>query len=377
MGTNQHLVRSVLAIMKQGGVALDSQTSIMPDPILVGRNEEKLKKLAEEYSVKKWSTDLESCLADPYYKIYFDAQATSLRPDALRLAAKAGKDIYCEKPIADNLQESLDVARDVMATGVKNGVVQDKLWLPGLIKLKRKIDEGFFGRIFSIKGEFGYWVFDGKKVPAQRPSWNYRKEDGGGLVVDMLCHFRYVIDNLFGEIESVSCTTDTQIKERLDENGKPYVCTADDAAFATFQLKNGAICQINSSWNTRVKRDDLFTLQVDGTKASAVAGLTKCWVQTGENTPRFIWNPDEDDGTIYDSGWEEIYKEESFENAFKIQWELFLKHVCNNEEFRWNLAEGSKGIQLAERALESNQNRAWVDLENIEDLLSVSKAQLS
>jgi pterin-4a-carbinolamine dehydratase len=172
-------------------------------------------------------------------------------------------------------------------------VVQDKLFLPGLVKLKNLIDCGFFGELLSVRGEFGYWVFTGHDAIApQRPSWNYRKEDGGGIIVDMLYHWRYVLDNLFGEVQAVSCLGATHIKERIDESGNPYVCTADDAAYATFQLKNGVVAQFNSSWTVRVRRDDLLTLQVDGTKGSAVAGLRDCVIQPYGATPRPVWNPD-------------------------------------------------------------------------------------
>ena len=272
MGTNQHLIRSINAIRKQGGVVALGDRRIMPDPILVGRNAAKVAALARTHGVERWTTDLDAALADGNDAIYFDSASTGLRPELLRKAIAAGKHIYTEKPIAPTVADALDLYRRAEAAGVKHGVVQDKLWLPGLLKLKMLIDSGFFGRILSVRGEFGYWVFEGDWQPAQRPSWNYRKEDDGGIIVDMLCHWRYVLDNLFGAVKSVMCVGATHIPQRWDENGKPYAATADDAAYATFELAGGVIAQINSSWCTRVRRDDLVTFHVDGTLGSAVAG---------------------------------------------------------------------------------------------------------
>src|SRR5690606_28696479 len=273
MGTNQHLMRSMVEIIRQGGVKIGPGETIMPDPILIGRDINKLEKLSIQSGVKKFSTDLDKALEDPHNNIYFDAQTTGRRADAIRKAVKAGKNIYCEKPIAVDTQTAIALAELCEKAGVKNGVVQDKLWLPGIMKIKRLIQQGFFGRILSVRGEFGYWVFEGDTIPAQRPSWNYRKEDDGGIIVDMLCHWRYVLDNVFGKVKAVSCLGATHIPERVDENGQRYKCTADDSAYATFELENGIIAHFNSSWTVRVRRDDLLTLQVDGTKGSAVAGL--------------------------------------------------------------------------------------------------------
>jgi predicted dehydrogenase len=362
MGTNQHLLRSIAAIIKQGGVQISPSETIMPDPVLIGRNEAKLKKLAEMSGVSKYTTDLESVLNDVTYSIYFDAQTTGRRAEAVKAAAKACKHIYCEKPVAVDTQTALELYRVCEEAGVKHGVVQDKLWLPGMLKLKRLIQNGFFGEIFSVKGEFGYWVFEGHTIPAQRPSWNYRKEDDGGIIVDMLCHWRYVLDNLFGKVKSVSCLGATHIPERVDEQGKPYKCTADDAAYATFELENGIIAHFNSSWTTRVRRDDLLTLQVDGTKGSAVAGLRECWTQHYGNTPKPVWNPDIPQPINFYEGWSKVPDQEVHDNAFKAQWELFLRHVVLDEPFPWNLLEGAKGVQLAEKGLESWAKRAWVDL---------------
>ncbi|QIN84995.1 gfo/Idh/MocA family oxidoreductase [Rubrobacter tropicus] len=366
MGTRQHLARSIVAIRKQGGVALPGGETLMPDPILVGRNEKKLRTLAEAHGVGRWSTDLEGCLADPDTEIYFDSQTTTRRVEAVRQAIEAGKHVYCEKPTATSLDEALDLASLARERGVKHGVVQDKLFLPGLLKLRRLVDEGFFDRVLSVRGEFGYWVFEGEGRPSQRPSWNYRAEDGGGIIVDMLPHWRYVLDNLLGPIKALSCLGATHIPERRDEAGAPYEATADDAAYATFELEGGIVAHFNSSWCVRVNRDELFELQVDGTEGSAVAGLRDCKAQHRANTPKAVWNPDLPDTNDYRSQWFDIPQDDEPENAFKIQWEMFLKHVVADDPFPYDLLEGARGVQLAELGLQSWRERRWLDVPELE-----------
>lgn len=362
MGTNQHLLRSVLEIIKQGGVQVSPSEYIMPDPVLVGRNEIKLKKLSEMSGITKYTTDLKSVMADPDYQIYFDAQTTGLRAEAVKMAARAGKHVYCEKPVALTTDSALELYNICRDAGVKHGVVQDKLWLPGILKLKRLIENDFFGKILSVRGEFGYWVFEGFTVPAQRPSWNYRKEDDGGIIVDMLCHWRYVLDNLFGSVKGVFCMGATHIPERVDEQGKVYKCTAEDAVYSTFELEGGIIAHFNSSWVTRVRRDDLLTIHVDGTKGSSVAGLRECWTQHYGNTPRPVWNPDIPQPVDFFEGWLRVPEQETYQNAFKVEWELFLKHVVKNDPFKWDLKEGARGVQLAEKGLESWAKRTWIEI---------------
>jgi predicted dehydrogenase len=362
MGTNQHLLRSIHAIAQQGGVAVGPAERIMPEPLLVGRNALKLENLSKRAGGAPFSTDLDAALGDPKYSVYFDAQTTDRRVDSVKKAIAAGKHIYCEKPTSDTSEGAMELYRLAKRAGIKHGVVQDKLWLPGMLKLKVLRETGFFGRIFSVRGEFGYWVFEGQPVSAQRPSWNYRKEDGGGLILDMLCHWRYVLDNLFGGVRRVSCLGATHIPERWDESGRKYACTADDAAYATFELDGGIVAHFNSSWCTRVRRDDLLTIQVDGTLGSAVAGLRHCWTQHYGTTPRPVWNPDVDSPLNYFDGWQKAPEQESYDNAFKVQWELFLRHVVKGDSFPWSLREGAKGVQLAEKGIESWHKRAWVDV---------------
>lgn len=365
MGTNQHLMRSLVEIIRAGGIALPGGERLLPRPILVGRNANKLRELAELSGVTRSTTSLSEALADPTASVYFDSQVTSQRFDAVAQAIEAGKHIYCEKPVAPTTEAALELSRRCLAAGVKEGVVQDKLWLPGMIKLRRLRESGFFGRLLSVRAEFGYWVFEGHSVPAQRPSWNYKKEEGGGIIIDMLCHFRYMLDQLFGPVRSVSCLGATHVDDRVDEAGKSYRGTADDAAYCCFELDGGVIAQINASWATRVRRDDLLTVQVDGTHGSAVAGLRKCWTQHVGNTPRPTWNPDIEQPIRFQDGWLEVPEQEPYDNAFKAQWELFLRHVALDTPFPWTLAEGAKGVQLAELALESWRKRAWVPVPDL------------
>jgi predicted dehydrogenase len=351
MGYRQHLVRSMLAIREQGGVELSDGTRLVPEPILVGRREDRVRAIAEQHGLERWTTDLDAALSDA--EIYFDAQVTPARAGALRAAIAAGKHVYTEKPTAETLWEALALARLADDAGVKHGVVQDKLFLPGLLKLRRLIEGGFFGRILSVRGEFGYWIFEGDWQPPNRPSWNYRTEDGGGIALDMLCHWRYVLDNLIAPVRSVSATVATHIPERVDESGDSYTATADDAAYATFELDGGVIAHINSSWTTRVFRDELVEFQVDGTEGSAVAGLRRCRFQHRAGTPRAMWNPDIASPIDFRAQWSEVPDNEEFDNAFKVQWEKFLRHVADGEEFPWTLWEGAKGVQLAELGLQS------------------------
>jgi predicted dehydrogenase len=367
MGMNQHLIRSIAAIRREGGVPLRNGDRLMPDPIIVGRNKEKLEALAKAHGIDRVGIDLDAALANPDDTIFFDAATTQMRAELIRKAIAAGKHIYCEKPTADNLEDALDLVRVARAAGIKHGVVQDKLFLPGLRKLKMVIDSGFFGQILSVRGEFGYWVFEGDLQPTQRPSWNYKKAEGGGIILDMLCHWRYVLDNLFGETKSVSCLGAIHILKRYDEQGRAYKADTDDAAYATFELEGGAVAQINSSWTTRVRRDDLVTFHVDGTHGSAVAGLTECWTQSRVNTPKPVWNPDEPQSINFYEGWQKVPNTEPYPNGFRVQWELFLKYIAGEvAEYPWDLLAGAKGVQLAEAGLRSWAERRWIDLPKLE-----------
>ncbi|GAA4174240.1 Gfo/Idh/MocA family oxidoreductase [Gryllotalpicola koreensis] len=365
MGYRQHLVRSILAIREQGGVTLSDGRRVQLVPILVGRHEDKLRDIAARHGIADWTTDLDEALADPRWDVYADFLVTEARVPAITKAIAAGKAVYTEKPTAATFEEALELARLAKAAGVKNGVVHDKLYLPGLRKLKRLIDDGFFGRILSVRGEFGYWVFPGDGVPAQRPSWNYRAEDGGGIVLDMFPHWNYVLENLFGRVESVYAQTATHVPTRWDERGRPYAATADDAAYAIFGLAGGVVAEFNSSWDVRVNRDELLELQVDGTEGSAVAGLFGCKVQHRSATPRPTWNPDVPDQHDYAADWHEVPITQEFENGFKVQWEEFLRHVAEDAPNPYDFLAGARGVLLAEKGLESAATGARVDLPEV------------
>ena len=362
MGYNQHLVRSVLAIRDQGGIVLKNGDRLVIDPILVGRNADKIRALAEKHGVARWSDDLDGALANPDDTLFFDAGTTQMRAGLLEKALDAGKHIYCEKPTSDDLDRAVALAKKARSSGLKHGVVQDKLFLPGLMKLKMLRDSGFFGEILSVRGEFGYWVFEGDWQPAQRPSWNYREADGGGIILDMLCHWRYVLDNVFGDVRAVSCLGATHIPNRVDEDGRSYKADADDAAYATFELEGGIIAQLNSSWAVRVRRDDLVTFQVDGTHGSAVAGLHKCYTQHRVNTPKPTWNPDQPQTMNFFEDWDEVPDNWPADNGFKVQWEMFLRHIAEDAPWDYGMEAGAKGVQLATLGLQSWKERRWLDV---------------
>jgi predicted dehydrogenase len=362
MGYRQHLVRSLLSIRDQGGVPLDDGTVIYPEPILVGRSEQRLRAIAERHGLERWTTSLDEVLSDPAVPVYFDAQVTSAREPSLAAAIAAGKHVYTEKPLADSLAGALRLAAAARAAGITHGVVQDKLFLPGMLKLQRLIREGFFGRVLSIRLEFGYWVFEGDSIPAQRPSWNYRQEDGGGIVLDMFPHWQYLLEELFGPITALYARQATHLPRRWDESGVPYDVTADDSAYAVLEFSGGAFASVNSSWAVRVNRRELVELQVDGTHGSAVAGLRNCAIQHRVSTPMPVWNPDLPDPNDYLTQWTDIPDNGPVENGFKVQWELFLKAAAQGQPFPWDLTEGAKGVQLAQLALQSSETGQRVEV---------------
>ncbi|MEU6572740.1 Gfo/Idh/MocA family oxidoreductase [Streptomyces sp. NPDC046805] len=361
MGYRQHLVRSILAIRDQGGLDLGGDV-LWPEPVLVGRREHALRDIADRHGLTEVATDLDAVLADDTIDIYFDAQVTSARVEALTKAITAGKHVYAEKPTATDLAGALGLARLAESAGIRHGVVQDKIFLPGLLKLKRLIDGGFFGEILSVRGEFGYWVFEGDWQPAQRPSWNYRAEDGGGIVVDMFPHWEYVLHELFGRVTSVTAQVATHIPRRWDEQSRAYEATAADAAYGIFLLEGGAVAQINSSWAVRVHRDELVEFQVDGTHGSAVAGLRNCRAQHRSATPMPVWNPDLPLIESFRDQWQQVPDNGEFANGFKTQWELFLRHVVLGTPYHWDLLAGARGVQLAELGLRSSAEGRRLDV---------------
>ena len=365
MGYRQHLTRSLLAIRADGGVALRDGSRVLPEVVLVGRDERKLADIARRHDIGAYTTSLDEVLRDPSVEIYFDSLVTTEREKTLARAIEAGKHIYTEKPTAMSLAGALQLATLAQAAGIKHGVVQDKLFLPGLIKLRSLLDSGFFGRVLAVRGEFGYWVFEGDWRPAQRPSWNYRKADGGGIVADMFCHWRYVLDHVIAPVRAVTSRAVTHVPTRIDERGELYAADADDAAYAIFELDGGVVATMNSSWVTRVYRDELLTLQVDGTLGSAVAGLHGCAIQSRDATPMPVWNPDEPTDEDFRSQWQPVPQIGEPVNAFRRQWELFLAHVVDDTPFPWDLVEGAKGVQLAEAGLESSRTGRRIELPEV------------
>ncbi|MBY6414613.1 Gfo/Idh/MocA family oxidoreductase [Rhodococcus sp. BP-252] len=365
MGFRQHFLRSILPIREQGGVLLEDGTRVQVEPILVGRNETKLQELCAQYGVAEYSTDSASVIDDASIDIYFDAQVTSRRAEALASAMKAGKHIFTEKPTAETLTEAIELARIGQNAGITAGVVHDKLYLPGLVKLKRLVDEGFFGRILSLRGEFGYWVFEGDGQPAQRPSWNYRAEDGGGIIIDMFCHWNYVLEGILGKVETVTAKAATHIPTRWDEQGREYAATADDSAYGIFELENGVVAQINSSWAVRVFRDELVEFQIDGTHGSAVAGLRNCVAQHRSHTPKPVWNPDLPVTEPFRDQWLDVPANADLDNGFKLQWEEFLRDVVAERPHRYGLLSAARGVQLAELGLKSSAEGRRLDVPEI------------
>jgi predicted dehydrogenase len=362
MGYRQHLVRSLLAIREQGGLPTGDGDRIWPELVLVGRNPDRLAEIAQRHGLSDWTTDLDDALARDDVDIYFDAQLTQAREKAVRAAIAAGKHVYTEKPLADSVQTALELANAAKQAEVLHGVVQDKLFLPGLRKLKRLVDGGFFGRILSVRGEFGYWVFEGDWQAAQRPSWNYRAEDGGGIVLDMFPHWHYVLERLFGPVRAVTAVAATHVPRRVDERGEEYEATADDAAYAIFELAGGIVAQINSSWTVRVHRDELVEFQVDGTHGSAVAGLRTCRIQHRGATPKPVWNPDLPNAESFRDQWQVVPDNEEYDNGFKVQWEAFLRHVVEGTPFPWDFASAARGVQLAELGLVSAREGRRVEI---------------
>jgi predicted dehydrogenase len=362
MGYRQHLIRSLLSIREQGGVRLDDGTAVYPEPILVGRSEDRLRAIAERHGLERWTTSLDEVLADPAVEVYFDTQVTGVREASLMKAIEAGKHVYTEKPVAESVEGALRLARAAQVAGITHGVVHDKLFLPGVIKLRRLVNGGFFGRVLSVRLEFGYWVFEGDVIPAQRPSWNYRADQGGGIVLDMFPHWQYLLTDLFGPIEALYARNVTHVPRRWDESGRPYDATADDAAYAVLEFASGALASVNSSWAVRVNRRELLELQVDGTSGSAVAGLRNCAIQHRVSTPMPVWNPDLPDPIDYQAQWSDVPDNASFDNGFKAEWELFLKSAAEGRPFAWNLVEGARGVQLADLALRSSAEGRRVDV---------------
>lgn len=363
--STQHLQNALVAIRDEGGLVV-GEDRVMPRPVLVGRNAERLAGIARIHRIADWTTDLDAALADPELSVLFDAGVTGQRPGVLGKAIAAGKHIYSEKPVAGSVVQGLALLREAEARGLKHGAVEDKLYLPGLSKLARLARDGFFGRIVGFRLEFGWWVFDGVDQACQRPSWNYRRAGGGGLILDIYPHWRYVLEGVVGRIRQVSAMASTATPERIDERGQRYAVDVEDTAATLVELESGACGTILSSWATRVRRDDLFTLQVDGSKASAIAGLHRCWTQTGAQTAKTAaFNVATDLGVDYRSAWDEVAAAGPYRNPYRVGWEDFLHHLVAGTPLSADFAAGIRDVAFAEACTRSIAERRWIPIGDI------------
>jgi predicted dehydrogenase len=363
IGSTQHLHNALVPIRREGGLPVGDER-IVPRLLLVGRDAERLAATAKAHDVAEWSTDLDAALANRDFGIFFDAAATHQRAAVLEKAVLAGKHIYCEKPVATSVAQGLELLDAAQARGLKAAVVEDKVYLPGLQKLAHLAETGFFGRVVNFRLEFGWWVFDGVDVACQRPSWNYRRASGGGLILDMVPHWRYIVEEIVGPIARVVSAAWTATPERVDERGARYRVDVEDSCAVLVALASGACGTILSSWATRVRRDDLLTLQVDGTHGSAIAGLHLCWTQTAGETPRIAhFNVKEDIGADYRAGWREVPAAGPYQNPYRIGWEQFLRHVVAGTPLRATFAAGIRALALAEACARSMKEERWVTLD--------------
>ncbi|HET7850713.1 MAG TPA: Gfo/Idh/MocA family oxidoreductase [Pseudolabrys sp.] len=363
IGSTQHLAHALVPIRTEGGLPAGDER-IVPRPLLLGRDRDRLAAVARSHGIAEWTTDLDAALANPEFPIFFDAAATHQRVPTLSRAIAAGKHIYSEKPVAPTAEQGLALLRAAEKAGLKTGAVEDKVYLPGLQKIARLAGDGFFGRIVGFKLDFGWWVFDGIEAPSQRPSWNYHSSGGGGLTLDMYPHWRYVIEDIVGRVRRIVTSASTAIGERADESGKRFKVDVDDRSITLAELENGAVGTIISTWATRVRRDDLMTLQIDGTGGSAVAGLHRCWVQSKADTPTVRhFNPDKDIDADYRADWREFAGEVRKVNPYRVGWEDFLRHVVVGAPLRATFAAGIRDVQFAEASKRSASERRWVEID--------------
>ena len=365
IGATQHLANALAPIRAEGGLQAGPDR-IVPRLLLLGRDRDALAGLAQSYGIDDWTTDLDAALARPDFPVFFDAAATTQRVSALRKAVAAGKHIYSEKPVAPSLAEGRALLHAAQARGLKAGAVEDKINLPGLQKLLALSQSGYFGRVTGFRLDFGWWVFDGAERDSQRPSWNYQRSGGGGLTSDMLPHWRYVIEGILGPIRRGVSATPTAIPERVDEEGNRFHVDVDDTSVTLAELASGAVGTIICSWATRVRRDDLVTLQIDGTGGSALAGLHRCWMQSAAGTPTIRrFNPDIDIAEDYRAQWTEVAGAAAYTNPYRVGWENFLRHVVADAPLVCNFAAGLRDVQLAEACYRSVAQQTWVTLDDI------------
>jgi predicted dehydrogenase len=355
---------NLLAIAAEGGLKLGNGDRLIPDLLLVGRDAGRLAKLAAAHGNQRSTTNLQEALAGPD-QIFMDCAATGDRPKRVRQAIEAGKHIHIEKPTAPTVDEAMELARLADRAGVKHGVIQDKLFLPGFAKLMAVRNSGFFGRILSVKIDAGSWIFDGTEQECQRPSWNYRKSEGGGLALDMMAHWRYMIDRLVAPVTDVCALMTTAIPQRVDEGGRSYKVDAEDTNYALLRMQGGAVGVITNSWATRPRRDDTMVVQIDGTQGSAVAGRFRCFTQSAAATPEAFTMAARPGGVDLMAHWQEVPETPGNKNPFRQCWETFLRHVAEDAPYLPTLVEGAKAVQLADLAYRSTAEQRWMKVPDL------------
>jgi predicted dehydrogenase len=360
IASTQHLANALVPIIAEGGLAIGPDR-LVPRLLLVGRDAKRLAALAQTYGISESTTDLDAALASRDHSLFFDAAPTAQRFSTLQKAIAAGKHVYSEKPLAPTLAQAKALLREAQARALKHGVVEDKLGLPGLRRLAEVALSGELGRIAGFRLEFGWWIFDGTERATQRPSWNYK--EGGGLLFDMYPHWRYVIEGLIGPVLRVASAHWIATPERIDEDGTRYRVPVEDSAATLVEIEGGVFGTILSSWATRVRRDDLFTLQIDGSRASALATLHRCYLQPAAQTPEIAhFNIAKDIGTDYRTHWTELPSLGAGKIPYRAGWESFLRHVAVDAPLASDFSAGIRDVAFAEVCQRSMAERSWIEM---------------
>jgi predicted dehydrogenase len=371
MTRRQHLERSLAAIVADGGLEIPGGDCIMPEPFLLGRREETLAPLATELGYP-YSTDVESALGGaPAGAVYFEGSPTKLHHQGISRALDSRMHIYTEKPLTLGVEESLDLVRQVRQRGVCGGVVQDKRYLNGPAQLNHLIQQGLIGQPYHVSLDFGYLVHPDDGT---RPDWNSDVAEGGGIILDMVSHWDYLLKHMVGQPRRVNAHSGLHIKQRT-RNGQPVPATAEDSVYATFEAGSGVagepvICTTASSWCRRPRKRGLLEIRVQGTLGAAEAYLDRCYFISNDRTPAISWDPDAASREDFLEGWERYEEALVPENAFRHQWELFLRHIVTGSANPASLLDGAQGVETATRTLASAQAGSMpTDIRNVESLI--------